>query len=363
MALNIKKHLANRGNYGGSRSTNSIKYIVMHYTANDGDTDEANGNYFANNVVKTSAHYFVDDDSVTLSVPENYIAYHCGANKYYHSSCRNSNSIGIEMCDTKRNGRYDVTEKTLINAIELVKSLMAKYHIPIQNILRHYDVTHKVCPAYFVNDITAWNTFKKRISSEQENITSQDSSISNSSKDLYRVRKSWGDTSSQIGAYSSLENAKRECKNGYYVFDGKGNIVYPKISSGTPVGTDMKPSLVSSGLEHAKNFTGVDDSQNISKAKGRVLQHAMNLDYGKTIVEDGSIGPASKQKLGSHYVKKGEKQYMVTAAEILMYLNNIDPNGVELPGSYGNGLESAARKKFGGTGQKITASNFLALIK
>lgn len=359
MALNVKTHLANRNNYGSLRNTNNIKYIVIHYTANDGDSDEANGNYFANNVVKSSAHYFVDDDSVTLSVPENYIAYHCGANKYYHSTCRNSNSIGIEMCDTKRNGKYDVTETTLKNTIELVKSLMKKYHVPVQNVLRHYDVTHKICPAYFVNDVAAWNTFKNRLSKEQENVTSQ---ASTSSKVLYRIRKTWNDASSQIGAYSSLENAKKECKNGYYVFDEKGNIVYPVNSNNTST-SNMVSSFIISGLKHAKNFTGVDDSSNILKAKGRVLQHAMNLDYGKTIVEDGSIGPASKNKLGAHYVKKGEKQYMVTAAEILMYLNDIDPNGVEFPGSYGNGLANAARKKFGGTGQKITASNFLSLIK
>lgn len=46
-------------------------------------------------------------------------------------------------------------------------------------------------------------------------------------KELYRVRKSWSDSGSQIGAYSNLENAKKACKSGYYVFDSKGNIVYP----------------------------------------------------------------------------------------------------------------------------------------
>lgn len=122
-------------------------------------------------------------------------------------------------------------------------------------------------------------------------------------------------------------------------------------------------SLVKTGLKHAKNFTGVDDSLNFKKAKGRVLQRALNLDYGKSIVEDGDVGIKTKNKLGSHYVKKGEKQYMVTAAEILIYLNDIDPNGIELPGTYGNGLVNAAKKKFGGSGQKITASNFLTLVK
>lgn len=54
-----KQLFANPKNYGGKRSLSSIKYIVIHYTVNDGDTDEANAKYFHNNVVKASAHYFV----------------------------------------------------------------------------------------------------------------------------------------------------------------------------------------------------------------------------------------------------------------------------------------------------------------
>lgn len=369
MLLNIKTNLANRNNYGASRNTSTIKYLVIHYTANDGDTDEANGKYFANNVVKSSAHYFVDDDSITQSVPDNYIAYHCGANKYYHVQCRNANSIGIEMCDTKKNGIHDVSEKTLQNTIILVKSIMQKYNIPITNVLRHYDVTHKNCPSYFVSDITAWNNFKNSLCSSSSNIQIPSSPTvppTSTSNTLYRVRKSWNDSTSQIGAYSSLENAKAACKSGYCVFDDKGNIVYPvsnQPSSNSPSNiVDFITPLVKIGLNHAKNFTGVDDSSNVKKAKGRVLQRALNLDYGKSIAEDGDVGTKSKNKLGSHYVKKGEKQYMVTAAEILMYLNNVDPNGVELPGTYGNGLVNATKKKFGGNGQKITASNFLILI-
>lgn len=139
--------------------------------------------------------------------------------------------------------------------------------------------------------------------------------------------------------------------------------LFDKANSSVNITVSSSTQLINTGLQHAKNFTGVNDSSNISKAKGRVLQHAMNLDYGKTITEDGVVGTLSKSKLGTHYVSKGEKQYMVTAAEILMYLNGIDPNGVELPGVYGNGLVTATKLKFGGTGQIVTASNFLTLIQ
>ena len=70
-----KTNLCNPINYGGLRE-GPVKYIVIHYTAGDGDTDEANAAYFARaDTGKTSAHWFVDDDSATLSVPEDRVAY------------------------------------------------------------------------------------------------------------------------------------------------------------------------------------------------------------------------------------------------------------------------------------------------
>lgn len=128
-------------------------------------------------------------------------------------------------------------------------------------------------------------------------------------------------------------------------------------------------TLIKLGQQHAINFTGVKIATDgivgleTNKMKKRVLQHAINLDYRKNLVEDGIFGTNSKSALGTHYVEKSEKQYMVTAAEILMYLNGIDPNGLELPGVYGNGLVNATKAKFGGSGQKITAQKFLTLIQ
>lgn len=148
----IKTNLANRKNYGSSRNVKDIEYIVIHYTANDGDTDENNGKYFHNNVVGASAHYFVDDDSITQSVPDNYIAWHCGATTYKHKKCRNANSIGIEICDDIKNGVIYPSAKTIENVVELTEHLMNNYAIPKENVIRHYDVTGKLCPAYWVDD-------------------------------------------------------------------------------------------------------------------------------------------------------------------------------------------------------------------
>lgn len=152
--MNLKTNLANPKNYGGARALDSIRYIVIHYTANDGDTDENNGKYFRNNVTGTSAHFFVDDDSVTQVVPGDRIAWHCGAKTYKHAYCRNANSIGVELCDDVKDGKIYPSAQTIANAIELVEYLMHKYNIPRVNVIRHYDVTGKACPAYWCGSAT-----------------------------------------------------------------------------------------------------------------------------------------------------------------------------------------------------------------
>lgn len=154
----IYEKIADNRNYGAWRNTANIKWIVMHYTANDGDTDTGNANYFATGYRGASAHYFVDDDSITRSVPDNYVAWSVGGAKWddcgktgggkYYGQCNNSNSISIEMCDTVRDGRIDVTDKTLRNAANLCRSLMYKYNIDINHVICHFDVNGKHCPDF-----------------------------------------------------------------------------------------------------------------------------------------------------------------------------------------------------------------------
>lgn len=172
MSYTLKEQLAASGNYGGSRNASQIRYLVYHYTGNDGDKAANNAAYFQNNIVKASAHYFVDDTTVYLSVPELKVAWSVGGSKYANTDktgggtmygvINNTNSISIEMCDTIRNGVYQASEATLVNAAALGRALMKKYGIPIENVYRHFDVTGKHCPSYLVND-QKWAEFKKRL--------------------------------------------------------------------------------------------------------------------------------------------------------------------------------------------------------
>ena len=160
----ILQKLCNSSNYHSGRSQD-IKYIVIHYTANNGDTALGNANYFANNTnLQASANYFVDENEIYQSVPDTDIAWHCGATSYIHAECRNSNSIGIEICSYKdSNGNYYFADAAVNRAIELAKEKMDEYGISIGCVIRHYDVTGKVCPAPFVNDESQWTAFRAKL--------------------------------------------------------------------------------------------------------------------------------------------------------------------------------------------------------
>lgn len=154
--MKIKKILADKSNYGSSRNTKDIRYIVLHFTANVTDKAKNNCKYFQRKNIKSSAHYFVDDNNIIQSVPDNYVAWSVGDKKYancsetgggtFHERCGNANSISVELCST--NGAF--TSGTIQNAVILVQTLMKKYNIDINHVIRHFDVTGKLCPGYWV---------------------------------------------------------------------------------------------------------------------------------------------------------------------------------------------------------------------
>ena len=166
--MEIKEIVAHTSNYTKGRKQ-PIQYIVVHYTANNGDTAQGNGTYFSQPNRNASAHYFVDESTVIQSVKDTDTAWHCGAKSYRHEKCRNDNSIGVEMCSEKdNNGQYYINEQTQRTTIVLVRRLMKKYNIPLENVLRHYDVTGKLCPEPFVRNQVQWLDFKQKLTEQKE---------------------------------------------------------------------------------------------------------------------------------------------------------------------------------------------------
>lgn len=186
----IKCHSSNYTNY----SSRMITYIVMHYTGNPKDTAPANAKYFSGANRSASAHFFVDDNSIYQSVELRDKAWHCGAHIYRHGSCRNENSIGIEMCTTA--GNYKISDTTKEHAAQLCAYLCKMIGISAAQVdtyvLRHYDVTGKSCPAQMASANNAeWNAFKARV----KKILGGNSSTGTSSKTTTPTPKVTSNTS------------------------------------------------------------------------------------------------------------------------------------------------------------------------
>lgn len=157
---------AHAGNYQKGR-TQPIEYIVVHYTANSGDTAQNNLDYFARTKTGTSAHYFVDENEVCQSVQDTDVAWHCGSKNPRHPYCRNANSIGVEMC----NSVGSVPEAVRARTAAFVRHKMKEYGIDSSHVLRHYDVTGKRCPAPWVDNPAEWMEFKKMLEGDDEEVT------------------------------------------------------------------------------------------------------------------------------------------------------------------------------------------------
>ncbi len=299
-------------NFTDKNDTGRIRYIVIHYVGALGGA-KANCQYYAGQYVGASAHYFVGfDGEIWQSVEDGDIAWHCGAKSYVHGECRNTNSIGIELCvrkrDTTSQGATDrdwyFEDATVEAAAELTRYLMDKYGIPADHVIRHHDVTGKICPNPYVYNTTAhtWDEFKRLI---RDRTVHAESEV----RELYRVRKSWSDADGQLGAFESLENAKKACADGYTVYDKDGRAVYSKAVAGGMVqnrntektiwdylaGKGLNAYAVAGLMGNLYAESGLDPCN---------LQNSYNKSLDMTdaqytaAVDDGSYGDFVKDKAG-----------------------------------------------------------------
>lgn len=186
----INRHISRYNN--SSRYGSKVKYLVIHYV---GEVSSARNNciYFAGGNRQASAHFFVDNLGIWQSVEESRSAWHCGGGLQgsgghtLHRICTNSNSLGIEMCLKKdAKGRLYVDKATMQNTAELVQYLMKKYRINPVNVVRHYDVTGKLCPnAYTYYDfsgtlleISRWNSFRWHLVNDKREVAVKPASVS-----------------------------------------------------------------------------------------------------------------------------------------------------------------------------------------
>ena len=217
--MNINTSLiSNNNSYAGQKPA----YIVIHNTDNYAKGANAKAHAKAQhdgNFKGYSAHVYVDDTEAYQALPYNRGAWHVGVNYggRLFGTVNNRNSVGIEMC-VQAGYNY---EKAFQNTVQVCKQLMKQLGIPADRVVQHYDVCAKNCPSA-IRAKGDWNRFKQLIGAETTTPTVDK---------YYRTRKSWADSKSQIGAYKSLENAKKEWKQGYTIYDWNGKAVYPVQTS------------------------------------------------------------------------------------------------------------------------------------
>lgn len=134
----------------------AVNGIVVHYTANPGTTAEQNRSYFQNlkdtGETYASSHFVIGiDGRIIQCVPCNEIA--------YASNERNEDTLSIECCIPDETGRF--SDETYQSLVELVTWLMGRYDLGTNDVIRHYDVTGKECPKYYVENETEWIRFKE----------------------------------------------------------------------------------------------------------------------------------------------------------------------------------------------------------
>lgn len=148
--------------------TNKITGIVVHYTANPGSTAMDNRNYFEglkdSHETKASSNFVVGlEGEIVQCVPTWEVA--------YASNSRNIDTVSIECCHPDETGRFN--DATYQSMVKLCAWLCMKFDLTSEDVIRHYDVTGKNCPKYFVENEDAFAAFRDDITQAIENTPSE----------------------------------------------------------------------------------------------------------------------------------------------------------------------------------------------
>ena len=142
-----------------------INGVVIHYVGNPGTTAHANLNYFESLAsglenAYASSHFIVGlEGDVIQCVPLTEIA--------YASNTRNEDTVSIEVCHPDETGEFSPV--TYARTVELTAWLCREFRLdPSQDVIRHYDVTGKECPRYYVEHPEAWDDFRADVASEMK---------------------------------------------------------------------------------------------------------------------------------------------------------------------------------------------------
>ena len=250
-------------------------------------------------------HAFIGKDkngniATYQTLPWNMRGWHAGGSA-------NDNYIGFEICEDA------LTDKAYFNkvykeAVELTAHLCKLYGLdPMgKNVIICHAEGYKLGIASNHGDVLTWfNKFGKTMANVRSDVKAAMGGVSvkeetTTAKKLYRVRKSWADSKSQVGAYSSLDNAKKEANKhpGYSVYDDSGKCVYKSTSTSTSTATAYYPKYTgkATSLDTILAAIGVPDKFRGSWAKRKPLAQAQGIsNYSGKTSENIKLADLAKQ--------------------------------------------------------------------
>lgn len=336
-------------------SNKKNEVIVIHHMAGKLTVEQC-GNVFAPSSRKASSNYGIDGNGrIGLYVEEK--------NRSWATSSRaiDSRAITIEVANSVAGGNWPVSDKAMTSLINLCVDICKRNGIKKLNytgdkngnLQMHKWYAATGCPGAYLESKFPYiaNEVNKRLNGNTTPSLPESSGTYTVQKGdtLSSIARKYGTTYQKLAELNGIQDPSK-----IYV----GQVLKVTGSSApspapTPKPNPIKPStsinqIVKDGQIHARNFAakglGADGIRgaNTIKAGIKVLQQAMNLDYGAGLALDGKWGKKSESALGRHTVRRGEKQYMVTALQILLMLKGYYCNGVD--GHFGAGCEKAVRQ-------------------
>lgn len=238
-----------------SKRTASIKKITIHHMAGNLSVQTC-GNVFAHTSNKASANYGIDSNGlVGMYVEEKNRA-------WTSSNAKNDNqAVTIEVANDGGSPDWHVSNKALNKLVELCVDICKRNGIKKLNytgdkngnLTMHKMFAATVCPGPYLESKFTYiaQEVNKRLETQ-----------------LYRVRKSWDDAKSQIGAFNNLDNAKMVCVNGYSVYDEIGNVVYTKqYKTIEELAKDVIAGKYGNGTERVRNIEAAGYDYNKVQSK------------------------------------------------------------------------------------------------
>ena len=284
-------------NYSGRR-THPITKIAIHHTAGV-LTAAGIGNVFKSTSRKASCNYGIGNDNrIVLVVDE------CNRAWTTSSSWCDNRAVTIEVSNCQYGGNWIISDRVLNTLIDLVTDICRRNKIKNctytggkDGVLQmHKWYAQTSCPGpYLASKFTyIAQEVNKRLRGEKN---------TSSSSNLYRVRKSWGDSKSQKGAFKNLNSAiDLAKKNGYKVFDEKGNQVYPEVKSAK---TNNSPKFIK-----YENWTGVTQAVcNVRSAPNTMAEVVATYGVGQSIKYD-QVWEGDGYRWISYIGASGKRRYV-----------------------------------------------------